>query len=136
MLNDILESIVSNLRNHGVSPVYSAFDAVDMAKKSHSIFTVVGISSFESDSPIFSQYTVYFPFKSDIEIKLTAPEKYSLAQIYTYYDTKIEPVILEMSGLTCRLSGLSAKFDSNIQRLVLTVKLNTSGISKIERSLP
>ena len=134
MLNDILNSIVLNLRTHGVSPVYSAFDAVDIARKSHDIFTVVGISSFESDSPIFSQYTVFFPFKADIEIKLTAPEKFSLAQIYTYYDTKIEPVVSEMSGLTCRLAGLSAKFDSNIQRLVLTVRLKTSGITKLERS--
>lgn len=136
MLTDIIDSIVTTLRNNGVSPVYSAFDNVDIAAKSHGIFTVVGICSFESDSPIYSQYNIYFPFKSDIEIKLTAPEKYSLSQIYSYYDTKIDPVISDMSGLTCRIKGMSAKFDSNIQRLILTVKLGASGISRLERSSP
>ena len=41
-----------------------------------------------------------------------------------------------MSGLTCRLTKMSVKFDSNIRRLVLTVKLAASGITKIERSSP
>ena len=48
----------------------------------------------------------------------------------------IAPVILDMSGLTCSISKMSLKFDSNIQRLVLTVKLRVSGITKFERSAP
>jgi len=136
MLTEIIAPIVAELRNNGVSPVYSVFDNVDIAAKSHGIFTVVGICSFETDSPIYSQYNIFFPFKSDIEIKLTAPPNYSLSQIYSYYDTKIDPVVSGMSGLTCRIKGISAKFDSNIQRLVLTVKLGASGISRLERSSP
>jgi hypothetical protein len=134
MLTDIINSIVTALRNGGVTPVYSAFDAVNVAEKSKGIFTVVGLSSFESDTPIYSQYTIFFPFKAEFEIKITSPENCSLSQIYSYYDEKIDPVISEISGLTCRLSGVSAKFDSNIQRLVLTVKLSASGITKHERS--
>ncbi len=136
MLTDIIDSIVTNLGNSGVSPVYSAFDAVKINEKNNGLFTVVGLSSFESDTPIYSQYTIFFPFKAEIEIKITAPENCSLAQIYSYYDEHIDPVISDMSGLSCKLSGISAKFDSNIQRLVLTVKLSANGISKHERSSP
>ena len=94
----------------------------------------MGIGGFESFSPIYSPYTVFIPFKTDIEINITAPSKTSVTDIYTFYDEKIEPVISDMSGLTCNLSKMSIKFDTNIQRLVLTAKLSASGITKTERS--
>ncbi|MCR5601316.1 MAG: hypothetical protein K6G33_11330 [Ruminococcus sp.] len=134
MFTDIINGIINNLRTHGVTPVYSAFDAVDTTNKSKELSTIVGIGAFSCEKPIYSQYSIYFPFKAEIDIKITASEKYSLAQIYSYYDEKLEPVISDMSGLTCVLSGLSAKFDTNIQRLVLNIRLDANGISKFERS--
>lgn len=96
----------------------------------------MGISAFESSAPIYSPYTVYVPFKAEVEINVTAPENYSMVQLYSYYDENISKAVEDMSGLTCRLTKMSVKFDSNIRRLVLTVKLAASGITKIERSSP
>jgi hypothetical protein len=76
------------------------------------------------------------PFKAEVEINVTAPENYSMVQLYSYYDENISKAVEDMSGLTCRLTKMSVKFDSNIRRLVLTVKLAASGITKIERSSP
>ena len=69
-----------------------------------------------------------------MEINVTAPENYSMVQLYSYYDEKISAVVGDMSGLTCNLSKMSITFDTNIQRLVLTAKLSASGITKTERS--
>ena len=85
---------------------------------------------------LYSQFYVYIPFRADIEMCITAPKGTSSDDIYLFYDEKIEPVLADMCGLTCSLSKMSIKFDSNIQRLVLTAKLSASGITKIERSSP
>ena len=136
MLRDIIQDIISRLRAQDVTDVYSAFDANAVERKGKGFFTVVGISAFESSAPIYSPYTVYVPFKAEVEINVTAPENYSMVQLYGYYDENISKVVGDMSGLTCRLTKMSIKFDSNIRRLVLTVKLAASGITKIERSSP
>lgn len=134
MLRDIIDDIIEKLAENHVSPVYSAFDGRALDRKGRSFFTVVGISAFESSAPIYSQYMVYLPFKSEIELTVTAPDSSSAEELYEYYDDNIAPVIFDMSGLTCSLSKMSLKFDTNIQRLVLSVKLRVSGITKFERS--
>ena len=136
MLRDIIQDIISRLRAQDVTDVYSAFDAKAVERKGKGFFTVVGISAFESSAPIYSLYTVYVPFKAEVEINVTAPENYSMVQLYGYYDESISKAVEDVSGLTCRLTKMSVKFDSNIRRLVLTVKLAASGITKIERSSP
>jgi len=134
MLRDLIQNIISRLRAQDVSNVYSAFDAMAVERKGSGFFTVVGISAFESSAPIYAPAMVYVPFKAEVEINVTAPENYSMVQLYSYYDEKISAAFGDMSGLTCKLTKMSVKFDSNIQRLVLTIKLGASGITKIERS--
>ena len=136
MLRDIIDDIIEKLAEKHVYPVYSAFDGRALAQKGKGFFTVVGISAFESSAPIYSEYVVYLPFKSEIELTVTAPKSSSAVKLYEYYDSDIAPVIFDMAGLTCSLSKMSIKFDTNIQRLVLSVKLRVSGITKFERGLP
>lgn len=134
MLSNIIRTIISELDFGGVENVYSAFDAVSLERKNKGIFTVVGVNSFESSAPIYSQYTIFVPFKAEIGISVTAPESSSLEQLYNYYDEKVSPVINKLSGLSSSIRGMTIKFDSAIHRLVLTAKLLASGITRIERS--
>lgn len=134
MLREIIDDIIEKLAENQVSPVYSAFDARALDRKGSSFFTIVGINSFESSQPIYSQYKVYIPFKAEIELTVAAPDSYSMTELYDYYDTDIAPVVFDMSGLTCTLSKMSVKFDNNIRRLVLSVRIAASGITSAERS--
>ena len=134
MLKDIIDDIIEKFEEKEVSSVYSAFDGRSIERRGRSFFTVVGISGFESSQPIYSPYKVYIPFKAEIELNVTAPENSSVEALYEYYDRNIATVVFDMSGLTCRLSKMSVKFDSNIQRLVLCIRLAAGGITKIERS--
>lgn len=134
MIREIINDVIAKLQANGVEAVYSAFDAKPLSSKEREMFTVVGVGGFESFTPIYSPYTVFLPFKTEIDINVTAAAKMSIADIYKLYDEKIQPVVSEMSGLTCNLTKMSIKFDSNIQRLVLTARLSASGITKIERS--
>ena len=53
MLTDVLNSIKNELIDAGVTNVYTIFDALPIEKKGKNFFTVVGISSFETSSPIY-----------------------------------------------------------------------------------
>ena len=134
MLKDIIDSVVDKLKGSGVESVYSAFDAKSVEGKGRGILTVVGIGSFESSTPIFTQYSIYLPFKTEIEIKVTAPDGGTMEQLYNYYDENIGSVIMGMTGLNCTIKKFTVKFDSNIQRLVLTACFAANGISKTERN--
>lgn len=134
MLNSIISEAAAKLRAHGAAPVYSAFDAVPVELKSGGIFTVIGVRSFESTVPIYSLSTIFLPFKAELEIKVTAPENYSAEQIYAYFSERIAPAAAELSGLGSFLKQITVKFDSNINRLVLTAVVSAVGTTKIERS--
>jgi hypothetical protein len=135
MLRSITDQICTELRRFGTSPVYSSFDAVPVSKKDKGIYTVVGIESFSATAPVYSPYIVYIPFSTQISIKLTAPPDCPLDELYSYYSRTAGIAISEMSGLSCRLEKLSAKYDSNICRLVLTAIFSATGITRIERSI-
>lgn len=134
MIKDIINIITKKLSSSNLGAVYSAFDAAAIHRKGKGIFTVVGISSFESLSPIYSKYTIFIPFKAEAEINITAPENCTMLSLYDYYEESVEPALLELSGLNSSVKSAAIKFDSNIQRLVLTVKISLNGISRSERS--
>jgi len=136
MLNTIIDTVVSALRSAGAKPVYSAFDAVSVERKTKDIYTIVGVDSFSSTAPVFSQYVVYVPFKAEISIKAAAPPDTPASALFAYYSRYIAPAVGELSGLECSLKNLTVKFDSNIQRLVLSAVLSAGGITRIERSEP
>ena len=134
MLNAVIERVCRELKAFGAVPVYSAFDAVPVEKKTGGLYTVVGIELFERTAPIYSEYIVYVPFQADVSIKVTAPQDCSLEKLYDYYSSKVSPAIGELTGLRCRLKKLTVKYDSNLSRLVLTAIVGTEGITRIERS--
>ena len=92
MLKEILDSIVSQFTEKGVQNVYSAFDAYPVEKKG-GIFTIIGIGAFETVPPIYSQFSIYLPFKTEFEINVTGTKNMSMQAIYTYYCDNIEPVL-------------------------------------------
>lgn len=133
MLNSIVDEIKTALIRAGASPVYSAFDAVRIDTKGKGIYTIVGIDQFESYSPVYTQFVAYIPFRADISIKITAPPDVSLEKLYDYYSRYAAEALGDYTGLTSSLKKMSAKFDSNIGRLVLSSVLSTGGVIRVER---
>jgi len=134
MLKNIIDNVITSLHLSGAYEVYSAFDAIPTDRKNKGIFVTVGIGSFESSMPIYSLSATYVPFKAEIEINVTAPENFSSADLYEYFDLRILPAIHKPEKLSCCLKKLSLRYDTNVQRLVLCVKLSAGGITRIERS--
>lgn len=135
MLETIIGAVIEKLKECGASPVYSAFNNISIERRGKGIFIVADICSFESSAPIYSLYTVYLPYRAEVEVRVTAPENYSAADIYRYYDRYIGTAVSGMSGLNGSLKGMTVRFDSNIRRLVLTAKVALSGIIRSERSV-
>lgn len=134
MINSIIQEIIRKLSHNGTIPVYSAFDAVSVERKNRGFFTVVGLSSFELQTPIYSEFTIFVPYKADIDINVTAPENYSMNKLYQYFSDNIKSDIMEISGMNCTMKKISMKHDSNINRLVLTARFSVSGMDRLERS--
>jgi len=134
MLKTVIDQIAHELESTGIETVYTAFDYIPIEKKGKEIFTVVGIDNFESSTPIYSEVSVFLPFKAEAAISLIAPKDMTMIQLYDFFDSKVLPAIKNTGSLTCSLRNLSMKNDSNINRLVLKVKFSVSGISKLERS--
>lgn len=129
---DIINAVKQELIENGAENIYSAFDAVPVSSKGK-FFTVIGIKNFECSTPVYSQYTIYMPFRAELEIKILAPESTSLEETCNYYESHISGAINGLSGLSSNISRMSVKQDRNIGRLVLTVTVSAGGMKKIQR---
>lgn len=134
MLKNVISEISLALADKGAEHIYSAFDNIPVAYKDREIFNVIGVESFESSTPIYSQYTVYIPFKAEAAVSVAAPPDYPAEKLYSYFDEHILPAFESISSLTCSLKKLVIKKDSTIDRLVLKVNFSISGITRLERS--
>lgn len=130
----VLNELKTALTNIGNDSVYLAFDAQPASAKGKYI-TVIGTKSFEYLAPVYSPYTIYFPFRTELEISVTAPEYSDISSLYTYFSTKVQPAVDNMSGLCSRLSKLTVKHDTNLKKLVLTAVFSAGGIRQTERSI-
>ncbi len=131
---EVINAIKQELAESGAENVYSAFDALPVLSKGR-FFTVIGMKNFECSTPVYSQYTIYMPFRAEIEIKILAPESSTMEEVCDYYENSIGGVISGLSGLSSHISGMSVKQDKNINRLVLTVTFSAGGMKKIDREV-
>lgn len=134
MITSIISEIIQKISQNNSVPVYSAFDAVSIERKSKDFFTTVGLNSFDLQTPIYSAFTIFIPYKAEIDINVTAPENYSMQKLYEYFSDNIKSALNDISGMNCSIRKISMKHDSNINRLVLMARFSVSGIDKIERS--
>lgn len=134
MLKKTLEMISATLREYGASHVYTMFNGLPPDQRSKETYALIGVESFESSAAFFTYDIIYIPYKADIEIKLTAAEGSSLSELYEYFDEYILPAVMSLTGVKTALKTVSAKYDSNINRLVFTVKFSINGLIRAERS--
>ncbi len=133
MLNTILSETVSLLNSNGIDTVYSVYDNIPIPSKGSGIFTVAGIDSFESSSPIHAEFRIFLPFKAEVGITLIAPLSCTMAELYSYFDTHIVPLAENPGSLSFSLKSAAMKTDSNIGRLILKAKFSVSGITSFVR---
>ncbi|MCR4888021.1 MAG: hypothetical protein K5979_02415 [Ruminococcus sp.] len=129
---DILNELRTALVEAGNDNVYFAFDTVPVSSKG-SFITVIGAKSYEAMTPVYSQYTIFIPFRTELEVILSAPERCTMSQVYGYFEEKVLPAINGISGLSSSLSSLVIKHDTNMKRLVLTAGIKAGGVQRIER---
>ena len=131
-MRDILNAFKAALLAAGNENVYLAFDALPVrGKRGH--FTVLGIKSFEATTPVYSQFTVFMPFRAEVEVSVYAPESEDMQTLYRFFENSVRPALDAMASLTTRICRLSIRHDTTLKRLVLTVGVSVSGIRRIAR---
>jgi len=130
---DVLRELKTTLENAGNDNDYYAFDTIPVSTKGK-MLTIISAKNFESLTPVYSEFTVYMPFRTELEISAAAPENCSMTELYTYFDTMIRPALDTISGLSGRICRMSIRHDSSMRRLVLTAGFSATGIRRIERS--
>ncbi|MDE7365069.1 MAG: hypothetical protein K2N27_09365 [Ruminococcus sp.] len=131
-MTDIINTIKQVLVNNDAENVYSSFDSLPIEAKGR-FFTVIGIKKLEYSKPVYSEFTIYMPFRTEIEISILAPLSTSIDKVWNYYKSKIKESIQNIAGLNTCISDISVKQDKNISRFVLKVTISADGIRKIER---
>lgn len=129
---DIIKMIRNKFISDGIKNVYSTFDAVPLSSKGK-YSVLIGMKNFEYSTPVYSQYTIYMPFRAEIDIKILAPESSTMEEICNYYEQNVSESVNGLSGLNGSISGISIKHDKNIGRLVLSVAVSAGGMKKIQR---
>lgn len=129
---DVINTIKQNLIESGAENIYTAFDTLPVSSKGK-FFTVIGVKNFECSKPVFSQFITYIPFKTELEIKVIAPESTSMETLCQYYNDNIGNILDNMTGMSIHISDISIKQDKNICRLLLNVSVHAEGIRKINR---
>lgn len=135
MLKYIIEQLSAELKDCGVKEVYTAFDNIPADSKGGEPYTVVSVEGFESTAPIYTDSYLYIPFKADACISLVAPRSVTMAQLYDRFDREILPVVEKIGSMKCTLKNLTMKYDTNMRKTVLKMRLCVSGLSRLERSL-
>ena len=133
MLKNILAQITDALKALGMENIYTAFDNIPVSKK-ESRYMVLSVKSFEAYAPIFSDISLFLPYKATAELSVIAHDTCTMAELYDYFDSELLPVMDKLGSLTSSLRGISMKYDTNIGRLVMKVTLSVSGVSRLERS--
>ena len=77
---DVLRELKTALENAGNENVYYAFDTIPVSAKGK-MLTVIGAKSFEAMTPVYSEFLIYMPFKTELEISAAAPENCSMTQL-------------------------------------------------------
>lgn len=129
---DMINSIVRLLTDGGVQNVYSVFDGEPLRSKGE-YAVLVGMKSFEAMTPVYSEFTVYLPFKAEVEITVAAPADCSVVGLCSYFEEKIRPVIDKIPELCSRPASVVCRMDRNIGRLVLSATVRTEGVRRLER---
>lgn len=129
---ETVRSIISRLKEKGVRNVYSAFDGEPLRSKGEpAVF--VGAGRFETLRPVYSEFTIYLPFRAEIEITVTAPESAPLTELCTYYEEHIRSAVEAIPELYSRPGTVVCRMDRNLGRMVLTAAYNTEGMKLIKR---
>ena len=131
-MRDILNAFKAALLAAGNENVYLAFDALPVRGKGGH-FTVLGIKSFEATTPVYSQFTVFMPFRAEVEVSVYAPESEDMQTLYRFFENSVRPALDGMASLTTRICRLSIRHDTTLKRLVLTAGVSVSGIRRIAR---
>lgn len=133
MINLIINKIIENLSGNGIKNIYSAYDAKSAEKKGKDFYILAGLESLEMHKPIYSEITLFVPYEAEISLNITAPENYSMQKLYEYFSEKIKPAVMDFPEIDCYIKKITMKHNSQINRLVLCVRLSVSGIEKSER---
>lgn len=135
MIKTVINKIIEQLKESGINEVYSFFDNISVAQKGNGIYNIVGIECFESSVPIYSMYYYFIPFRAEASISVTASTGCNASELYDYFDSKILPVIKNISGMSCIIRNITLKKDDNINRMVLKLRFSVAGTSQIERGV-
>jgi len=131
MIDTIIRNIIDILKSDSYKAVYSAFDNIPYYSKENQICTYIGISEFDTKTPVYALSTVFIPFSSVIEISLTAPQDSSADILFSFFSS-IMSKLGDSDYHINEIKGISIKPDTNIRKLVLKSSFSISGIFRKE----
>lgn len=134
MLKKIVSEVIDCIKGGEVKDVFPAFDGTLLENKPKSVVTFIGVKNLTVDKPIFSYDNYFCPFEAEISVSVTAPQWCGAYTLYDFFSNVVIARLVDSAYIFGGIKNLSVKFDSTINRLVLSADIAVSGCETIERS--
>lgn len=134
MIDKIIQDIKNIITSDTYKAVYSSFDSIPYYSKNSEISTYVGISEFETKTPIYALNTIFIPFSAAAEISLAAPMDCSADVLFTFFSDFIMSKLGDSDYHMREIKSLIIKPDTNIKKLVLKCEFCISGMIRKENT--
>lgn len=131
-MHGIIAQIKNILTENGAENVFSVFDAKPVSGKGQ-FFTVTGVRELEWLTPIYTDATIYMPFRAVAEIRTAAPISCDERTVCDYFRRRIEPGLTKMNGMNSRVRKVALSPDKTLNRLVISAEVSVGGIRELSR---
>ena len=124
----VLNKIKLALIEAGNNNVYLNYGNIDESNIDNDVAITITPIHYEEMTSVFDNNIVYTPFKLEFEIHLIFTKEHSFSDIYEYYETKVIPAMLGISGTTYHMIKMNLKYEH--EHLVLKSLLQLYGVGK------
>lgn len=128
---DILNEIKSSLVEAGIDNVYFGFENIDKVSIGSYIITIEP-NKYESMTPVYSQHTIFIPFRAEFKVMLSDLERCRISQVHDNFEKKVLPIINGIPGLSIHLSDSIMKYNENMKCIVLIANMKVSGVQRVD----
>lgn len=123
---DLLDEILSRLRNGGVREVYPSFDAVPFSRKSKECVTIVSTESVQLEAPFPDGDAGVYPFTAVYRVSVLIPTDLPLRRAEDLFYETIVPQMESFGSVLCEAK--TAHVDAVLGRVVMEGRFRLRGL--------
>ncbi len=130
-MEKIYQSILARLKACGISEVYPSFDAVPVARKSQTLFTVLSLQRVQFGEAYPAEGGAVYPFTADFRISMLTPMTADPQDTARFFFSAIVPAMLGTDCLFVKFDAQNPSIDLKLGRMVFGGQFCLNGAFRV-----